>query len=219
MKSVVVVLANFFGAFQNAHGFEQQVVKVEGVRLAQLFAVLLENVGHAFGFGIGRLQIDLLRVEHVILRPGDSSLDDARRELLVVEAEPPHDALDHRQLIGFVVDDEILGVAGRLSAGSSRRDLQRFDVTSQQAHAKRMEGRNDRLGNRIAADQLVHALRHLGRGFVRERDCKNRLRHRTLVLDQMGDAVRDDARLAAARAREDQQRAFGGFDGFTLLRV
>jgi hypothetical protein len=39
------------------------------------------------------------------------------------------------------------------------------------------------------------------------------------VIDEVGDAVGDDARLAAARAGEDEHRSFGGFDGFALLRV
>ena len=37
--------------------------------------------------------------------------------------------------------------------------------------------------------------------------------------DDIRDAVSDDARFAAARARQNQQRAFGAGDGFTLLRV
>ena len=39
------------------------------------------------------------------------------------------------------------------------------------------------------------------------------------VLDQIGDAISDDARLPAAGAGQDQHRALGGFDGFTLLRI
>jgi hypothetical protein len=39
------------------------------------------------------------------------------------------------------------------------------------------------------------------------------------VFDQVGDAVGDDAGLAAAGAGKDQHRAFSSFDGFALLRV
>ena len=38
-------------------------------------------------------------------------------------------------------------------------------------------------------------------------------------LDEMGDAIGDDARLAAAGAGQNEHRAVGGFDGLTLLRV
>jgi hypothetical protein len=37
--------------------------------------------------------------------------------------------------------------------------------------------------------------------------------------DDVGDAVSDDAGFAAARSGQNQQRAFGAGDGFTLLRV
>ena len=46
-----------------------------------------------------------------------------------------------------------------------------------------------------------------------------RLRHHAFVLDQIGDAIGDDARLPAAGAGEDQHRALGGFDGLALLRI
>jgi hypothetical protein len=35
----------------------------------------------------------------------------------------------------------------------------------------------------------------------------------------MGDAIRDDASLAAARAGQDQYRALGSFDSLALLRI
>ncbi len=40
-----------------------------------------------------------------------------------------------------------------------------------------------------------------------------------LRADQMRNAMRDDARLAAARAGQDQHRAFGRFYCFTLLGI
>ena len=40
-----------------------------------------------------------------------------------------------------------------------------------------------------------------------------------VVLDQIGDAVRNDARLPAAGARQDQHGSLGGFDSLALLRV
>ena len=45
----------------------------------------------------------------------DAAEDDARGELLVVEAEALHDAFDHGLLVALVVDDEVFRVAdGRL---------------------------------------------------------------------------------------------------------
>ena len=82
-----------------------------------------------------------------------------------------------------------------------------------------MERRDDGLGDAQATHQLFHALTHLGCGLVGERHGQDGLRHHALVLDQIGDAVGDDARLPAAGAGKDQHRPFGGFDGLALLRV
>ena len=101
-------------------------------------------------------------------------------------------------------------VEGMRRASISRRNS---------AHAERMKSRDHRLGNGKAADQFVHALDHLGGGLVGEGHGQDGFRHHAQMLDQMGDAVGDDARLAAARAGQDEHRAFGGFDSFTLLRV
>ena len=40
-----------------------------------------------------------------------------------------------------------------------------------------------------------------------------------LRADQVRNAMRDDARLTAARAGQNQDRAFGGFYRFTLLGI
>ncbi len=82
-----------------------------------------------------------------------------------------------------------------------------------------MEGRDDRLGDAEAAYQFFNALAHFGGGLVGEGHRQDRFRHHAFVLDQVGDAVGDDARFAAAGAGQDQHGAFGGFDGFALLRV
>ena len=82
-----------------------------------------------------------------------------------------------------------------------------------------MEGRDDRLGDAESADQFFDALAHFRGGFVGESHRQDGFRHDAHVLDQIGDAVGDDARLAAARSGEDQHRAFGSFDGLALLRV
>ena len=39
------------------------------------------------------------------------------------------------------------------------------------------------------------------------------------MLDQIGDAIGDDARLAGAGARQDEDRPIGGEHGFALLRI
>ncbi len=53
LEAAVVIVAHGSGGLQQANGFEQQVIEVEGVGLAQLFAVFLEKMGNALGLRIG----------------------------------------------------------------------------------------------------------------------------------------------------------------------
>ena len=67
--------------------------------------------------------------------------------------------------------------------------------------------------------QPVHALGHLAGSLVGEGNGQNRLRRDAFFADQPGDAAGDHPRLARAGSGENQQGAFGGFDGCALFRV
>ena len=67
--------------------------------------------------------------------PTKSAPARARRELLVVDAQPLHRRFDHALLIRLVVDDEVFAIT--LAA-----DLQALDVAAQRAHAERVERRD-----------------------------------------------------------------------------
>src|SRR5579862_4781860 len=107
----------------------------------------------------------------------------------------------------------------RRLARRGRRNPHGFNIAPQHPHTERMEGRDDWLGNAQSADKFFDALAHFRSGLVGERHRQNGLRHYPLVLDQIGDAKRDDARLPAAGAGEDQHGSFSSFDGFALLRI
>jgi hypothetical protein len=79
-------------------------------------------------------------------------------------------------------------------------------------------GRHFGLRTLALRQQLGHAFLHFARGLVGERDAEN-VSRRDAALDHVRDAEGDDARLARARAGEDQHRAANGFDGLALLRV
>ena len=70
----------------------------------------------------------------------------------------------------------------------------------------------------LPADHSRQPLPHLAGRLVREADRDDPLR-RYALLEQMDDTGGDDARLARPRAGENQQRAFGGFDGLALTRI
>ena len=103
----VQALARGVVVAQQAHGFEQQVVEIEGVRFAQARLVAFVNDGQARGGGIGggAGQIssgDLL----VALGVADARERRAVLHELVVQAELLVDDLEHRDLIVVVVDGE-----------------------------------------------------------------------------------------------------------------
>ena len=116
------------------------------------------------------------------------------------------DFFDGAELLGFVVDDEIALVTELL------------DVLAQNADAKRMESANGRavavfrrrqLAGR-ARQQFGDALLHFAGGLVGERDAED-IARRDALFDHVRDAISDDARLAGARAGEDQDRAVRWF--------
>jgi hypothetical protein len=134
--------------------------------------------------------------------PGSVSVVDARehgarRIASVVEVELLEHATDHGLLIGVVVDDEVAPEPGRLV------------VAAQQPHAGRVERADPQVAHDVAADEPLEPLAHLARRLVRERDGEDAVRRHAERGDEVGDAVGDDARLAAPRASEDEQRPFG----------
>ena len=88
---------------------------------------------------------------------------------------------------------------------------------AQHAVAEGVE-RGDRRLRVAVRDQLVDALGHLGRGLLGEREREDLLRARALRGDQVGDAPREDGRLAGAGARDDEQRALAVDDGLRAAR-
>ena len=134
------------------------------------------------------------------------------RQLLVVDAQASHRGLDHALLVRLVIDHEILAV-------SLAADLQRLDIAAQQAHAERVEGRDQRLGQRARPHQRLDAAGHLARGLIGEGNRENGVGRDADMVDQVRDAISDDARLAAAGAGQDQYRPADRFHGFTLLGI
>src|SRR5689334_10017204 len=104
--------------------------------------------------------------------------------------------------------------------GEIARQCSLSSFAPQKPRAKGMKGRNPCIGGILPAgsDEIADALFHLVRGFVGKRYGKNIPRGRTL-FDEIGDTIRDDARLARAGACEHEHRTLRGENGFTLLRI
>ena len=71
----------------------------------------------------------------------------------------------------------------------------------------------------VGAEQRLDARPHLLGRLVGERDREHFVRLGVAVADEVGDAAGDDARLARARAGEDQQRPVDVQDGFALFGI
>src|SRR5690554_8136342 len=79
-------------------------------------------------------------------------------------------------------------------------------VEAEEARADGVEGADpERLG--VITDELAEASSHLARSFIGERDGEDAIRRDAALLNEASDAVRDDARLPAPCAREDDERA------------
>ena len=71
----------------------------------------------------------------------------------------------------------------------------------------------------IAAEQVLEPLAHLARGLVRERDREDLVRLHPAGVDQVRDPVGEHARLAGARAGDDEQRPLGCEDRLSLAGI
>src|SRR5581483_2893675 len=138
LETPVVIFAYAWHGLQQAHSFQKQIVEVESVSLGEFFFVFGIDLGDALGLGVIGLKIDFLRIEHVVLGPGNVSENRARSDLLVVNAETAHDGLNQLLLVGFVVDNKLLAKADGRSAGRGWNP-KRFDIAAEDAHTKRME--------------------------------------------------------------------------------
>ena len=133
-------------------------------------------------------------------------MDAARDEALRVAVELLEERLRQADLVGLVVDREVRPVAepGRFPA--------------EDAAAGGVEGEDpDRAGD--SAEHVLEPFAHLPGGLVREGDGQDLLRLHSAGVDQMRDAVGEDARLARARSGNHEQGPLGGEDRLLLRRV
>src|SRR5262249_34732711 len=86
------------------------------------------------------------------------------------------------------------------------------------AHAEGVEGRDQwRLGDSARRlEQSRHAVAHFLGGLIGEGDGENLARPHAVIQNEVRNAVRDDAGLAAAGAGQDEERTFGVLDGLAL---
>ena len=182
----------------------QQIVEVDGIVGLQRARVARGGLRGEDRVGVGA--VAGIRLAPLVLGARDRG--EHAFGIDVAAADQAHLAerfLQSRKLVGGVVDREVALVAEVL------------DLAPQHAHAEGVE-RRDRRGLGPLADKFFHPLLQLLGRFVRESDREDRP-GRDAALHEVGDAVRERARLAGAGTGEDQQRAVAVKDGFALARV
>ncbi len=112
--------------------------------------------------------------------------------------------------------DQILGVVA-VKNGEIAPVTERVGVGTEHAGADGMKGAAPKLAQ-LVAEQIGHAPHHFAGGLVGERQQQNPVGGDAL-LQQIGDAIGERARLARTRAGDDERRAGRRGDGGQLLRI
>lgn len=187
---------------------KQQIVEIESRGFAQDGFVLAINGGGAFAKGVEGVGFELLGREIAIFGVADAFAQGAWSELFFGNGEMVKRELDDAGLIVVIVNGEVVREAG----GGC--------FAAKEASAKGVERGNPNIGGVAAggAQEVGDAPAHLLGGFVGEGYGEN-VSGGNALLDEVRDAIGDDARFSGAGAGEDQHGAIGGKDGFALLRI
>ena len=140
-KPLVVPLANVRGLVKERDRLEQQVVEVEGIRLAQFPFVEVEYGCQLRPLSVGGVAVEFLGADASVLGVADLGERHARGRNQLGQPQLLEARLDDTLLVVLVVDRETAAVA------------EPVDVAAQDADAKRMEGGNQR-GTRQAHTAL-----------------------------------------------------------------
>ena len=206
--------AELFGIFlayvrdlvEQLDGLQQEIVEIERTVVFEALRVLFVHFGELLAALAPALRPEEVRPGHRVLRVADLGQRHPRLHDAVVDLELFEHLLDQRDLIGRVVDHEI----------ARQADGGRF--APQESCAQRVKRRNPRADER-RAEQRLDARTHFFRSLVGERDGEYLVVLRVSLGQEICDALGDDARLARARACEDQQRAVDVQDGVALFGI
>ena len=194
---------------QQQHRAQQQVVEVHGVVGEQrLLIAAVDAPGDLLEIGV---RLEGFGRDQVVLAVADVGVDGFGRVALFVEVQVAHYGAHQRHLVGAVVDDPVGLETGRrrLHAQDACADAVK-GADGQPAQPRRLSGQRRRAG-KLLEDQR-HAFAHLAGGLVGEGDGGDVPRRDALLIDHVGDAPRQYARLAGAWAGQHQHRPCHGLD-------
>jgi hypothetical protein len=179
-----------------------QVVEVHGLVGVQALLVALHHLGGGEFEIVFRHSGGLRGVQPLVLPQADRPLPAAGG----LGVGGTAGIAQHTQHVVAVEDGEVL------------LQTQARAVGAQHAHAQRVEGADHQVPGRTPAHQRLGALAHLGRGLVGERDGGDLLGLQPR-LQQLGDLVHDDPRLARPGPGQHQAGAAQMVHGLGLGRV
>ncbi len=194
MRVTVLVLGQHVGVFlKKLDHLHQQVVEIDGIAPSQLLLIAFVDLDDrvvpvAVGFGS-----EARRCEVLALGIADSVAYFLRAILPGIVIQVQQALLDQALLVFLVVDHEI------------RFEADRFTALTQDAGADGVKGAHGEVVG-DAGQQLLQPLLHFPGSLIGKCHRHYVLRAHSACLDQVGDAVCDDARLAAAGPCQYQQR-------------
>jgi hypothetical protein len=191
---------------EDAHREHEQIVEGDGVRQPQRVLELVVDGGDDAAERVEREALVLRLAHERVLGVGDGGEHALGRPLLRRDPLPLHHALHHGEGVVLVVDGE-----ARLTPDEVRRG-------AQHARADRVEGTDPHAAERLA-EQALDAVAHLAGGLVGEGDGEDLGGRDAVVADEARDARGEDARLAGARAGEDEDRALVVQHGLALRGI
>ena len=197
-EAAIVERTGRFIVEEEADGFEQEVVEIEGIGGAEGLLVFVPNDGELSGGRIDGIAVEILGGLLQVLGVADPRKSGAILHELLIEAQVTETGLDERELIIIVIDAEMTVESGtNLSEGLA--------IAAQKAHAEGVEGGQVRRGGQIEAfEQGCHARAHLGGRLIGEGDRQNGGRGHMLRRDYVGDAMSNYACFTATGACQNQ---------------
>ncbi len=207
-EAVLILLQDIRVLAEQAHAFEQQIAEIGCVQRLQACLIgRIELPALAVGESRRLAGRNGIRVEPAVLPAVDQVGEAARRPALLVDVLGLDHLLHQADLVVCVED------------GEARLEPHKLGMPAQDLGRDRMERAEPghALGHRTDEDR--DALLHLPRGLVGEGHRQDLVGFCAPGGDDVGDAGRQHARLARARAGQHQHRPVEGLDGLPLFRI
>src|SRR2546422_3350926 len=207
LEAILILLFDVRRLAKQSHDLQQQVVKIQGVLLPQRALVSVKDARYDLLIpAVGPFRVGEV-VDAFVFGPIDQGEDDGRREAALVQPQVFEALADHGPLVVLVEDQEVPAHAYAVS------------VPAEDPAADVVESTDPDRPRHRRPDQPVDALPHLVGRFVGEGHRQDAGRRNALVAQQVSHPVGQHPRLAAPGTSQDQQRAAGVRDRFSLGRV